>query len=158
MVSWGGERRDEVARRFAAALGKGVKHKHLLLQYYAQYLLESGGDWQLVNEAVNRWRENHPFSAEPISLRLSQGPRDQADVAVLEQALAAVPWISGSQLVQEEDGAGGWRLLRAFHPARTVDMRQAVAAVTMLALPERDRQEYEVICETLQDCRARRRR
>lgn len=149
---------DEFSRRFEEAIDKGVKHNHFLLQYNAQYLLESGADWRLVNEAVNRWRENHPFSAEPISLRLSQGPRDQSDVSVLERALADVPWIAGSQLLQEGDGAGGWRLLLTFHPARTVDMRQAVAAVTTLALPEQDRQEYEVICETLQDCRARRKR
>lgn len=149
---------EEFSHWFEEALAAGVKHNYYLLQFYAQYLLERGADWRLVNEAVNRWRENHPFSAEPISLRLSQGPRSQSDVAVLQRALADIPWIAGSQLqLEENNGAQEWRVLLRFRPGETIDMRQAVAAVTVLSLPEEHRGVYEVTCQTLQDCRAERR-
>lgn len=150
---------DEFARRFEEALGTGVKHNHFLLQFYAQYLLERGANWMRVNHAMNRWRENHPFSPDPISLRLAEGPSDPGDEAVLRRVLAEVPWIAGSQLQRREvGGAEEWRVLLEYRPGEVIDMREAVAAVTILALPPRHRGAYEVTCETLQDCRARRRR
>ena len=46
------------------ALSADVKHNDLLLQSYAQHLLNTGRDHVQVNAALNRWRENHPFSVE----------------------------------------------------------------------------------------------
>jgi hypothetical protein len=145
------------ARSFDDAIAAGVKHNHLLLQYYAQYLLESGADWERVNQAVNHWRENHPFSRETISLSMAAGPRTPADEAALRTALGRVPWLADYRL--ERDSAGGteqWRLYLLFRPGRRIDMRQAVAAVTTLSIPAAQRHLYEVTCRTLQDCTANR--
>jgi hypothetical protein len=147
----------EFVQQFEKAIAAGVKHNHLLLQYYAQYLLDRGADWRLVNEAVNRWRENHPFSPETISLNLSAGPRSSSDASALRQALAGVRWIADARLERySENGMERWRLRLSFRPGRTVDMREAVAAMTVLSIPEEQRPLYEVTCQTLQDCRATR--
>ena len=147
----------EFTRLFEQAIAAGVKHNFLLLQFYAQYLLDSGADWERVNRAVNRWRENHPFSREPISLGLGTGPETPADEAALATALRRIPWLSDFRLVRER-GAGNyeWRLHLLFRPGRSVDMRQAVAAVTVLSIPAAHRHLYEVTCRTLVDCTAQR--
>ena len=147
----------EFTRSFERAISVGVKHNHFLLQYYAQHLLNRGADWRLVNEAVNRWRKNHPFSREPISIQLGIGPRTPADTVAVQRALARVPWIAQSRLERLADGRGEqWRVLLHVHPGRTVDMREAMAAVTILAIPEEQRSLYRVTCHTLQDCNATR--
>jgi hypothetical protein len=148
----------EFIRRFESALASGAKHNHLLLQYYAQSLLDRSSDWQRVNQAVNRWRENHPTSPERLVLQLGDGPRSAADSAALRDALAAVPWVEDATV--ESYGPGGaerWRLHLAIRRARPVDVRQAVAAATVLAIPADQRPFYVVTCETLQDCSATRR-
>jgi hypothetical protein len=148
----------EFVRRFERALAAGMKHNHLLLQYYAQSLLDRGADWRLVNQAVNRWRENHPFSGETLILQLGEGPRTAADSLALSQSLSGVSWISQATLeAYSEDAADRWRLHLAFRPGRPVDVREAVAAATILAIPEDQRPYYQVTCETLQDCSATRR-
>jgi hypothetical protein len=147
----------EFIRRFEGALASGVKHNHLLLQYYAQSLLDRGSDWRAVNQAVNRWRENHPSSTETLVLQLGEGPRTASDSLALRESLASVPWISEAALESYVDGGERWRLRLGFRPGRTVDVREAVAAATILAIPEEERPLYQVTCETLQDCSAERR-
>ncbi len=148
---------EEFVRRFEEAATAGVKHNHFLLQYLAQYLLDSGADWQRVNDAVNRWRVNHQFSSETLTLGLSVGPRSPADEKALRDALARVPWIADARLerVRDQD-AERWQLHLSFRPGRIVDMREAVAAATVLSIPEDRRHLYEVTCRTLQDCTANR--
>lgn len=148
----------EFIRRFEAALAAGAKHNHLLLQYYAQSLLDRGSDWRVVNQAVNRWRENHPTSPEKLVLQMGGGPRSAADSLALREALASVSWISDAAL--ESDSEGGserWRLRLGFRPGRTIDVRQAVAAATILSIPPDQRPFYVVTCQTLEDCSAERR-
>ncbi|HEX6316632.1 MAG TPA: hypothetical protein VFZ73_17290 [Gemmatimonadaceae bacterium] len=147
----------EFVRRFEQAIARGVKHNQFLLHFYAQYLLDSGADWQRVNEAVNRWRENHQLSRETLSVGMAAGPSGPADESALRSALARVPWIDGHRL--ERDTTGGaerWRLHLSFRPGRTVDIREAVAAVTTLAIPPQQRHRFEVTCRTLLDCTANR--
>jgi hypothetical protein len=145
----------EFIRRFEAALASGAKHNHLLLQYYAQSLLDRGSDWRLVNQAVNRWRENHPTSPERLVLQMGAGPRSPADSLALRESLASVSWISDAALESyPEGGSERWRLRLGFRPAREVDVREAIAAATILAIPAEQRARYRVTCETLADCSA----
>ena len=138
---------------FEDALEADVKHNEFLLRDYAQHLLESGAGWREVNDAANRWRQNHPFSDETLTLQLGAGPRSQADVSVLQRELRAVPWIGDAELESyEADGRRGWRVHLTFRPPRTVDVREAVAAVSILAVPEADRVRLGVTCSTLTDC------
>ena len=138
---------------FEDALRSDVKHNEFLLHDYAQHLLESGAGWRDVNEALNRWRENYPFSNETLTLELGAGPRTQADVSVLNRELLAVPWIGGAELESyEAGGRQGWRVQITFRPPHPVDVRQAVAAVSILAVPEADRVRLMVTCSTLTDC------
>jgi hypothetical protein len=148
----------EFMRRFEQALAAGTKHNHLLLQYYAQSLLDRSADWQLVNQAVNRWRVNHPSSPEKLVLQLGAGPRTPSDSLALREALARVPWIAGADLESyQEMGSDRWRLQLAFRPGQPVDVREAIAAVSVLSVPEEQRPYYIVTCQTLQDCTATRR-
>ena len=145
----------EFVRRFEQAIASGAKHNHLLLQYYAQSLLDRGGDWRDVNRAVNRWRENHPFSSERLTLQLGAGPSSAADADALAAAFASVPWLEKAELEPYvEGGTEKWRVLIGFRPGRPVDVREAVAAATVLAIPAEQRRMYEVTCSTLQDCSA----
>jgi hypothetical protein len=145
----------EFVRRFEKAIASGAKHNHLLLQYYAQSLLDRGGDWRDVNRAVNRWRENHPFSSERLTLQLGTGPSAPSDLDALRRAFADIPWVEDTALESyEEGGTEKWRARIAFRPGRLVDVREAVAAATILAVPPEQRGLYVVTCETLQDCSA----
>lgn len=149
---------EAFSRMVDEALATGAKHNDMLLQYHAQYLLNTGADWKTVNEAVNRWRENHPFSAEPLTLRLGAGPRTRSDAAWLQSELENISWVGGVQLQHTREETGeSWQVLLRFRPGRTVDMREAVAAVTSLSIPEADRPDYRVVCSTLRDCTAKRR-
>ncbi len=143
---------------FEDALESGAKHNEFLLRDYAQHLLETGAGWRKVNAAANRWRRNHPFSDEVLSLSLGAGPRTQGDVSTLHRELRAVPWIGGARLEQYEDaGRRRWRVHLSFRPPRTVDVREAVAAVSILAVPEGDRATHRVACRTLTECTVSRR-
>ena len=138
---------------FEDALEAGVKHNEFLLRDYAQHLLVSGADWRTINVAVNRWRENHPFSNETLTLELGTGPRSQADVSVLNRELRGVPWIGDAEMEPYEvDGRRAWRVHITFRPPRHVDVREAVAAVSILSVPEADRGRLAVTCQTLIDC------
>lgn len=141
-------------RHLEAAVEAGAKHNEILLQYHAQYLLSRGADWRRVNEALELWRQNHPLSDKTLEMAISQGPRTPEERAVLGEALEEVRWI------------GGWRLHPAapperpsprlevtFRPAEPIDVREAVAAVTVLSLTEEQRASFRVTCTTLVDCR-----
>ena len=141
------------ATHFEDALEADVKHNEFLLRDYAQYLLESGADWRQVNDAVNRWRENFPFSNETLTLELGAGPRSQADISVLNRELYAVPWIGDAEIESYEgNGRRGWRVHITFRPPRPVDLREAVAAVSILSVPEEDRVRLTVTCQSFTDC------
>ena len=141
------------ATHFEDALEADVKHNEFLLRDYAQYLLESGAGWRQVNDAVNRWRGNFPFSNETLTLELGAGPRSQADISVLNRELYAVPWIGDAEIESyEANGRRGWRVHITFRPPRPVDLREAVAAVSILSVPEADRVRLSVTCTTLTDC------
>lgn len=154
-------RRDEAefTRLLEEALASGAKHNDMLLNAHVQYLLDSGADWREVNRAVNRWRRNHPTSTETVSLRLGEGPSTRAEAELLHRELERVSWIgsSGLERVPGEDG-DRFRVHLSFVPGREVDVREAVAAVTVLSLPEEARSQYDVTCETLTDCTASPRR
>ncbi len=138
---------------FEDALRADVKHNEFLLHDYAQHLLESGAGWREVNEAMNRWRDNYPFSNETLTLGLGTGPRTRADASVLRRELLAVPWIGDAELEgYEAAGRRGWRVHITFRPPLEVDVREAVAAVSILAVPEADRARLRVTCRTLTDC------
>ena len=144
---------QESIERLETALAAGVKHNNFLLQYYAQYELSRGADWRRVNLAVNRWRENHPFSADPLRLRLGAGPATSADATAMHQALAEVPWIAGSALESYVvDGNQLWRVALHFRPGQPVDILQAVEAVTLMSLSPEDRARFDVRCSTLVEC------
>ena len=145
---------DEYIRRFEAAIEAGVKHNEFLLQDYAQFLLNRGTDWRRVNVAVNRWRENFPFSGETLELQLGAGPANNAEVATLRRELLGVDWI-GDVVVEpyDLDGQRQWRVLLSFRPPKEVDVREAIAAVSILSVPPADRGRLKVRCLTLTDCR-----
>ena len=145
---------DEYIRRFEAALDDDVKHNEFLLHDYAQFMLNRGTDWRGVNAAVNRWRENFPFSAETLELHLGAGPSGAADEAALRRELGAVDWVGDARPEPySQDGQERWRVLLTFRPPLEVDMREAIAAVSILSIPESDRGRLKVTCVTLQDCR-----
>jgi hypothetical protein len=136
------------------ALASDVKHNAFLLHDYAQLLLDNNADYLIANRAANRWRENYPTSRETLGLELGTGPRTPAEEALLEQALAQVPWIAGSRLESAtgDDGNRRWVVQLAFRPATTIDLRDAIAAVTLLSLTEEQRSQFAVRCATLVDC------
>ncbi len=138
---------------FEDALAAGVKHNEFLLRDYAQHLVATGADWRTVNEAVNRWRENHPFSNEVLTLELGTGPRTQGEISVVQRELRTVDWIAAAELeAHEDEGRRGWRVHITFRPPNPVDVREAVAAVSILSVPERDRTRLKVTCRTLTEC------
>jgi hypothetical protein len=150
---------EQSIEHLEAALAYGVKHNNYLLQYYAQYELSRGGDWRRVNLALNRWRTNHPFAAEPLTVPLGAGPASASDEADLRRALDEVPWISGAALeAPDVSGTQQWRLLITFMPGEVVDMRQAVEAITILSVPPEDRRRLRVRCATMTDCNVEPRR
>lgn len=149
---------DTFLERLEEALSSDVKHNDLLLQSYAQHLLNTGTDHQQVNVALNRWRENHPFSVETVWLPLASGPRNAADLDDLNRALRDVPWVTDAQVEAYGDGANQrWRATLTFRPGHPVDILDAVAAASVLAMPPGQRALYEVTCSTLTDCSATRR-
>ena len=145
---------EEFVRQMEGALASGVKHNDLMMRTYTQHLLNTGEDYRLINFAANRWRKNHPFSEQTIWLSLAAGPTSQAEAAVLRGALAEVPWIYRSELESFVEGQRQrWRVVLSFRPAQTVDIREAVAAASILSLPPQQRSLYRIECSTLQDCR-----
>jgi hypothetical protein len=144
---------EAFVKHMEAALAMGVKHNDILMQSYAQQLLIQGADYRRANFALNEWRRNHPSSAEVIWLPLALPPRDAADSAALRLALSEVPWIADFELVDVElNGHNEVRVNIYFRPPHTVDMREAVAAVSVLGLTPEERSRFRVRCLTMIDC------
>ncbi len=140
-------------RHMETALESGVKHNDILMQSYAQQLLSQGADYRRINLALNAWRENHPSSAETIWLPLAIPPRSQEESLALRRAVGEVRWIAGWELETVGEGAtAGTRIQLAFRPPHEVDIREAVAAVSVLSLSPEERQRFRVRCLTLIDC------
>ncbi|MDX1646062.1 MAG: hypothetical protein R3304_02865 [Longimicrobiales bacterium] len=145
--------RDAFVGHMETALDKGVKHNDVLLRWYAQHLFSTGEDYRLVNSALERWRTNHPFTAEPLEIPMGSGPSGPADEEALARELERVPWILRHELQPPDEEDPGWRALVYIRPATQIDIRQAVAAVSILALPPELREDFRVTCLTLEDCR-----
>ena len=144
---------EESISRLEEALEVGVKHNNYLLQYYAQYELSRGADWRRVNLAVNRWRTNHPFSSDPLTIPLGAGPATPEDEDEMHEALGAIPWVAGSHLESfVVEAKPRWQMSLTFRPGKTVDVRQAIEAVTLVSLAPNDRERFRVQCSTLVDC------
>jgi hypothetical protein len=144
---------EEGVRLMEAALNTGIKHNDFLLQSYAQQLLNRGANHELVNLAVNRWRQNHPTSPETIWLSLSRGPQNPQEEAVLGEALEDVPWISRVELERAQDATGDrWRAIISFDAGKEIDMREAVAAASILLVPPQERSRMRVVCMSFENC------
>ncbi len=142
-------------RHMEDALESGVKHNDILMQSYAQQLLSQGADYRRINDALNSWRENHPSSAETIWLPLGIAPSSPAETAALRRALAQVRWIARGDIEISSAGAtAAARVSLTFRPPHEVDIREAVAAVSILSLTEEERRVFRVRCLTLTACNA----
>lgn len=135
------------------ALNKGVKHNEMLLKWYAQHLFTTGAGYRKVNEWLTRWRTNHPSSAEPFEIPLGSGPTDKASEQALRRELDAVDWIFSYEVQRPNEESASWRVLLHIRPATEIDIREAVAAVSILTLPPEMRRDFRVTCLTLEDCR-----
>jgi hypothetical protein len=140
-------------RHMEIALAKNVKHNDILLHAYAQHLFTTQADYVLVNRALTRWRVNHPASGERFEIPLGAGPRDFADEGAIRRALEGVDWVLSHEIRRPTDAQVGWRVLLSFRPATEIDIRQAVAAVSILGLTPEQRLEFRVTCLTLENCR-----
>lgn len=146
---------ETFVHEFETALASGAKHNQYLLHYYAQYMVDRAEDHDAVNRALNGWRANHPFSSETINLRMGVGPRHAREMEEVRRRLLGVAWIGDARLeLAGEGGAEHWRARLSFRPGRIIDIRDAVAAVTVLALPPEHRSSHLIECITMQDCRA----
>ena len=144
---------ERFIRHMESALDKGIKHNDVLLRTYAQHLFTTNADYRAVNSALMRWRTNHPSSGESFEVPLGSGPTTPEAVRAIRRELDAVDWILRYEF-QEPSGPGdGWRVLLYIRPATEIDIREAVAAVSILALPPEMRGEFRVTCLDLEDCR-----
>lgn len=144
---------DAFMRHMEEALARGVKHNDVLMQSYAQALMIRGADYRQVNFALGEWRRNHPSSAETIWLPLGVPPRDQADSAALRLAMSEVPWIADWELEDvEQDGRTSVHVNIWFRPPHPIDIREAVAAVSVLSLRPEERARLRVRCLTMTEC------
>ena len=135
------------------ALGAGVKHNDVLMQSYAQTLMIRGADYRQVNFALNEWRRNHPSSAETIWLPLAVPPRDEADSTALQIAMSEVAWVADYELENvEQNGRTAVHVNIWFRPPYQVDIREAIAAVSVLSLRPEERGRLRVRCLTMTEC------
>lgn len=144
---------DAFIEHMEAALDKDVKHNDILLRTYAQHLFTTNADYRVVNDALTRWRVNHPASGDAFEIPIASGPTDPASERALRRELDTVDWILRHELQSPEDEGSGWRVLVYIRPATEIDIREAVAAVSILALPPEMRGDFRVTCLTLEDCR-----
>lgn len=145
---------EEFGARLEEAVASGIKDNAFLLQDYAQLVLDRRADYRIVNQAVNRWRENFPFSPQTLGLELGIGPRTPAEETILDEALAEIPWLDAWRLesIADSDGNPQRVLQLAFRPAATIDLRDAIAAVTLLSLTDEQRSRFQLRCATLEEC------
>lgn len=145
--------RDGFVEHMETALDKGVKHNDILLRTYAQHLFTTGADYRVVNNALERWRLNHPFTNEAFELPLGSGPTTPEAERALRRELDAVDWVLRYEFQPPDEENPGWRVLLYIRPATEIDIRDAVAAVSILALPPELRRDFKVTCLNLEDCR-----
>lgn len=145
---------EEFAARLEEALALGVKDNEFLLHDYAQLMLDRRANYRVANEAANRWRTNFPMSRETLGVELGTGPQTPAEEAALGQALSEVPWLADFRLESSADADGNERRVvqLAFRPATPIDLREAIAAMTVLSLTEEQRARFRVRCSTLEEC------
>jgi len=146
-----GDRETFVRHMEDALLDKHAKHNEILLQAYAQHLFTVNADYRQVDEWLNFWRTNHPASAEAFEIPLGSGPRDANDATALRLELESVDWILRHEVVPPV-GSTGWRVRLWFRPATEIDVREAVAAVSVLQLSPEQRSAFTVNCLTLENC------
>lgn len=144
---------ESFVEHMESALSKGVKHNDVLMLWYAQHLFTTGTDYRQVNEWLTRWRVNHPTSAETFEVPLGSGPADTASERALRRELDRVDWIASYELQPPNEEGPGWRVRLQIQAATEIDIREAVAAVSILALPPQMRDDFRVTCLTLEDCR-----
>jgi hypothetical protein len=136
-----------------ALLDKHAKHNDIILRAYAQHLFTTNADYRQVNEWLNRWRTNHPASGEGFEIPLAAGPSGPADDVALQREFDSIDWLLRYQMIPPAgDGSSQWRVMVYFRPAREIDIRQAVAAVSILALPPSQRGQFRVTCLSLENC------
>ncbi|MXW08306.1 MAG: hypothetical protein F4X47_14710 [Gammaproteobacteria bacterium] len=121
----------EYERFLEEALARNPKHNDMLLRFHAQHLIDTGADWVTVNQALNRWRTNHPFDVETINYYIDAGPETDFQLAALEDALMRVRWIERTWLepIAAEDGTRPWRIVIDFTDGAVVDIRDVDRAV-----------------------------
>jgi hypothetical protein len=121
---------DEFRTLLDAALATEARHNELMLRFHAEYLLSRGADPVDVNAALNRWRRNFPFSAEPIQMRLPTGPTTVRQAEALEYALAQIPWMSDVRLGRVVEGdSAQWTVQMMIRRGREIDIRHVLDAV-----------------------------
>ena len=136
-----------------ALLDKHAKHNDIILRAYAQHLFTTNADYRQVNEWLNRWRANHPSSGEGFEIPLGSGPSGAADEAALRREFESIDWLLRYELIPPAgDLSPQWRVMIYFRPAMEIDIRQAVAAVSILALPPEQRGQFRVNCLSLENC------
>ncbi|NNF27755.1 MAG: hypothetical protein HKN73_11090 [Gemmatimonadetes bacterium] len=144
---------DAFVRHMETALDKNVKHNDVLLRTYAQHLFTTNADYRVVNGALQRWRENHPFNNEPFEIPLGSGPTTPEAERALRRELDGIEWVLDYDFQAPEDSSSGGRVELYIRPATEIDIREAVAAVSILALPPEMRSDFRVTCLNLEDCR-----
>ena len=136
----------EYERFLEEALARNPKHNDMLLRFHAQHLIDTGADWVTVNQALNRWRINHPFDVETINYYIDRGPETDLQLAALEDALLRVA-LDRARVAGTDRGRGWdpalahrdrlhrWRGGR--HPGRGPGGGVRPARVTPRRLPDR---------------------
>ncbi len=116
------------------ALARNPKHNGMLLRFHAQHLIDTGEDWVTVNQALNRWRINHPFDVETVNYYIGAGPETDLQLAALEDALLRIRWIERVWLepIAAEDGTQPWRIVIDFRDGAVVDIRDVDRAVSFV--------------------------
>jgi hypothetical protein len=143
----------DFALKLEESLATDIKHNEFMLQDYTQLMLDRGADYQIINWAANRWRENHPFSTKTLRLELTEGPENDADVAYLKNVMEDIPWISNVVIQPSGDpNDGRWFVLIGFRPAQEIDIREAIEAVSLLTLTPEQRLDLRVTCFTMKNC------
>ena len=116
------------------ALEQSPKHNDMLLRFHAQHLIDTGADWMTINQALNRWRINHPFDVETINYYIDAGPETNLQLAALEDALLRVRWIERVWLepIAAEGASQPWRIVLDFTDGAVVDIRDVTRAVSFV--------------------------
>ena len=90
--------------------------------------------WFLVNQALNRWRINHPFDVETINYYIDRGPRTQLELTAMQDAFLRIRWIDriGLEPIGPEEPEQRWRAIIAIRNAAVVDIRDTISAVNLI--------------------------